>query len=182
MDSYDLRALLSQGRDLPLSSSALLGVLQHAAHRALRRERANSLETGDLANEVFLRLVEGQSLSIEDHQHLRRLVAYVTRHVLVDRARARKADKRGGNLVRVTYSERDLAEDGVDIDVLTLHALLDRLATLDPRVAEIVELRVFGGSTAHEVAQALAISRATVQSEWAFALTWLRKHLGSAHG
>lgn len=154
-------------------------LLRQAAHRALVRERAGSIETGDLAGEVYLRLATGQDLAIDDMVHLKRLVARVTRHVLVDRARRRGAARRGADPVRVTYSERGLAEAGLDLDVLTLHVLLERLGQLDSRAAEIVQMRVFGGASAREVAEALEVSRATVQSDWAFALTWLRKQLAA---
>ena len=180
MEPVDLSVLLSAAPDDARDQQVLLELLQQAAHRALARERTSSLETGDLANDVYLRLSTGQGLQVADELHLRRLVARVTRNVLVDRARQRRSDKRGGAAVRVTYTERKLADDGVDVDVLTLHDLLGRLEQLDARTAEIVQLRVFGGVTAQETASALGLSRATVQSEWAFALTWLRKQLSDS--
>ncbi len=175
MKPTEIHALLRSDR--PRDQQSLLQALRQAAHRALRRERASSLQTADLANEVYLRLVGGQALEVHDQAHLRRLLARVARHVLVDRARERRAAKRGGAAVRITYTERRLADDGLELDVLALHEALDQLGELDARVAQIVEMRVFGGCSAADLATALGVSRATVQSEWAFALTWLRKQL-----
>ncbi|MEO0602475.1 MAG: ECF-type sigma factor, partial [Myxococcota bacterium] len=153
MERVDLQALLGRTDRTPAEEEALMTLLRTAAHRALARERPGSLETGDLAGDVYLRLATGCDLTIEDALHLRRLVARVTRHVLVDRARRRGAERRGADPVRVTYSERQLADDGLDLDVLALHALLDRLGELDPRAAEIVQMRAFGGASAREVAE-----------------------------
>lgn len=174
--SDDVRALLTPSDD-PEAQRRLSALLQAVAHRALRRERSGSLETTDLANEVYLRLAEDVGREIEDLPHLRRLVARVTRNVLVDRARTRNALKRGGDRVRVTWTEADHASDDLRVDVLALHHALEKLRALDPRAAEIVELRVFGGATATEAGDAVGVSRATVQAEWSFALTWLRKAL-----
>lgn len=175
-----LGALLRSSLDDPASQRALEALLTRMAHRALRGERQHSLETSDLAHEVYLRLAADGARDFEDPGHLRRFVARVTRNVLVDRARRRKAEKRGGQQVRVTYHEAEHVSGQLQLDVLALHQALERLHAVDPRAAEVVALRAFGGATAEETAESLGISRATVQAEWAFALTWMRKALSEA--
>lgn len=179
MADSDLSALLRRSETHIEDQEVLFELLRGSAHRALAREGGSSLETTDLAHEVYLRLATGQALEVSDAAHLRRLVARVTRHVLVDRARGRRADKRGGRDVRVTYTEEGLSAGELDVDVLDLHLALERLETLDVRAAEVVVLRVFGGAPAGETASILGVSRSTVQSEWAFALTWLKKELST---
>jgi RNA polymerase sigma factor (TIGR02999 family) len=97
--------------------------------------------------------------------------------VLVDHARTRLAEKRGGALQRVTLSDVG-ASNEPDVDVLALHDALERLAALDPDQARLVELRYFGGLGIEETAEALGVSPATVKREWAVARAWLRRELG----
>jgi RNA polymerase sigma factor (TIGR02999 family) len=173
----DLHALLAASRDDAAAQQELEALLHDAARYALRREPGSSLETLDLANEVYLRLARDASRSLADRAHLRRLVSRVTRNVLVDRARRRGTHKRGGGLVQVTYTENELTSAPLQVDVMDLHAALERLRGHDARAADVVELRVFGGATAAEVGEALGLARATVQVEWSFALRWLRRTL-----
>ena len=183
MDAHDdapepaPRDLLQRAAADPAAHHALLEALHRVAHVALARERHASIETTDLAHEVLLRMAGTDEVPLHDAQNLRRFVARVTRNVLVDRARKRNAAKRGGDEVRVTYTDAAHGTVGLEVDVLALHHALDRLRALDARTADIVELRVFGGASAEEVGGMLGVSRATVQNEWAFALTWLRKAL-----
>ena len=109
--------LLSASATDPDAQRQLTDLLAAAAHRALRRERHASLETTDLANEVYLRIASDRDRGIEDAAHLRRFIARVTRNVLVDRARTRNAEKRGGGQVQVTWTEADHATDGLQVIV-----------------------------------------------------------------
>lgn len=105
------------------------------------------------------------------------------RRILVDHARARRAEKRGGGLERVTLVGDELAAEGPnEIDVLALHESLERLTAFDPRQERIVELRYFGGLTIEEVAEVLGISAATVVREWTTAKAWLRVDLSGRSG
>jgi RNA polymerase sigma factor (TIGR02999 family) len=108
------------------------------------------------------------------------VAARAMRRILVDHARRRGARKRGGGLRQVTLDEA-LQPDGRDqsLDVLLLHDALERLATLDARGAQVVELRVFGGLTAEEAAAALGVSKRTVDSDWSVARLWLARELRS---
>ena len=101
------------------------------------------------------------------------------RHILVDRARARKAAKRGGSRVRVSLRDEDVLYMNRDEDVLALDAALEKLEQLDPRQARIVELRFFGGLTGDEIGQVIGVSRITVQKDWRVIRAWLRKELES---
>jgi len=105
------------------------------------------------------------------------------RRILVDHARGRLAEKRGGGVRQLTLSNVDAARDepnDAGVDVLTLHEALERLAALDPDQARIVELRYFGGMTIEDTAEALGVSAATVKRDWAVARAWLRRELGTS--
>jgi RNA polymerase sigma factor (TIGR02999 family) len=104
------------------------------------------------------------------------------RRILVDHARSRRADKRGGVWDRVTLVEDQLADRAQEIDVLALHESLERLAAFDPRQERIVELRYFGGLTIEEVAEVVSISEATVVRDWTIAKAWLRTDLSARAG
>ncbi|MEN0065680.1 MAG: ECF-type sigma factor [Myxococcota bacterium] len=177
-----LRVLRGELAD-PEPERELHEILRREAYFALGRERpGHSLQTTSLAHEAYMRLVGSETLELVDRAHLRRLIAKVTRQVLVDHARRKRAEKRGGDPLRVSLHDRHAEDAAVDIDTLALNQALEQLEQLDPRAAKVVELRAFGDATAEEVAAVLSVSRATVQSEWRFALTWLRKQLASEAG
>jgi RNA polymerase sigma factor (TIGR02999 family) len=142
----------------------------------MRRERSShTLQPTALVNEAFLRLPSGLE-TVRDRHHFFALAAQAMRHVLVDHARRRRANKRGGHAVRVTLSAVGGAES-IDIDVLALDDSLTALAAIDERAARVVELRFFCGYTDKEVAEALGLGVATVRRDWEFARAWLRKRL-----
>lgn len=149
-----------------------------AAH--MRREPAgHSLQPTALVHETYVRLVDQRQARWVNRAHFFGAAAGVMRRILVDLARTRRADKRGGQLTRVTLVE-DVAADGpTEIDVLALHQALERMATFSPRQERIVELRYFGGLTIEETAAVLGISDATVVREWTIAKAWLRSALSS---
>jgi len=153
--------------------------LRRIARRCLRGERANrSVQATELVNEAFLRLVDVQHIDWQDRTHFLAMSARLMRRVLVDLARSRRADKRGGGAVRVTLSD---AERGgalaPDTDMIRLDDALHALAILDDRKCRVVELRFFGGLTVDESAAALQVSSKTVLRDWEFARAWLQREL-----
>jgi RNA polymerase sigma-70 factor, ECF subfamily len=173
--------------------------LRTMAQQYLRHERVDHTIQGTaLVNEAFMRLVNLQSVDWQGRKHFFALASTIMRRILVDHARARLAAKRGGDAQRISNHELEgtvVTEeelDGVPIglpgeallvsaevseDIDTLDQLLSRLEELDPRQAQIVEMRYFGGLTIEQTAQALGISDATVKREWTLARAWLRREL-----
>lgn len=153
----------------------------YASH-ALEGERAGmTLQTTDLVHEVYLRLSRLEEIRWDDDQQIMRAAVGVMRRILVDHARARKASKRTPPGVR-TGVPPDSMVDGASHpptpDLLDLDSALRRLAEIDPRKSEIVELRYFGGFQVEEVAGMLGISAPTVKRDWALARAWLFRELG----
>jgi RNA polymerase sigma factor (TIGR02999 family) len=149
-----------------------------AAH--MRREPAgHSLQATALVHETYVRLVDQRQAKWLSRAHFFGAAAGVMRRILVDLARTRRADKRGGRLTRVTLAEDVATDSPKEIDVLALHESLERMATFSPRQERIVELRYFGGLTIEETAAVLGISDATVVREWTIAKAWLRAALSS---
>jgi RNA polymerase sigma factor (TIGR02999 family) len=171
----DERAL---DRLLPMVYDQLRGV----AHRRLEGERTgHTLQTTALVHEAYARMA-GADLRWQDRAHFFALAARTMRRILVDYARARVAEKRGGSAVPVSLDALtvEIAGDGgMDADVLALHDALERLETQDPRKAKVVEAHVFGGLTYDETAEALGISAATVDRDLRLAKAWLARELGA---
>jgi RNA polymerase sigma factor (TIGR02999 family) len=156
--------------------------LHRQAARAMRRENEqHTLQATALVHEAWLRLADQQRVNWKNRAHFFGMAAQMMRRVLVDHARGRLAEKRGGGAQQVTLSDihGDAGEDNGDLDVLALHEALERLAVLDPDQARIVELRYFGGLNIEETAEATGVSPATVKREWAVARAWLRRELGA---
>jgi|SRR5215471_5460376 len=159
--------------------AAVESELRRIAAAYMRRERGDhTLQPTALVNEAYLRLINERDVQWEDRTHFFGIAARLMRQVLVDHARKRRAGKRG-MLARADRSVSKVAgpSSGPDLDVLALHDALTALAALDPRQAEIVELRYFGGLTEAEVARAKRISPATVRREVAAARFWLGRHM-----
>jgi RNA polymerase sigma-70 factor, ECF subfamily len=155
--------------------------LRKIAAAYLRRERENNtLQPTALINEAWLRLVKQDGASPQDRSHFYGVAARVMRQILVDAARTRRAAKRGaGN--KVTLDERiELSNSRGDYDFLALHEALDMLAKQNPRTAQVVELRYFGGLQLEEIADHLSISLATVKRDQALGEAWLRRALKGA--
>jgi RNA polymerase sigma-70 factor, ECF subfamily len=161
---------------------AVYGELRRQAVRAMRREASgHTLQATALVHEAYLRLVDQRRADWRSRSQFFGVASQVMRRILVDHARGRRATKRGGAARPITLGDADavaaaLPGDG-SVDVLALHEALERLATLDPDQARLVELRYFGGLTIEETAEALAVSPATVKREWAVARAWLRREL-----
>jgi RNA polymerase sigma factor (TIGR02999 family) len=152
--------------------------LRRIARRCLYGERANhSVQATELVNEAFLRLVDVQHVDWQNRTHFLAMSARLMRRVLVDHARTKGADKRGGDMVRVTLSEAADRADDIGEDVIALNDALERLETIDERKGRIVEFRFFAGLTVEETAAVLGVSPQTVARDWTFAKAWLRREL-----
>lgn len=157
--------------------------LHRMAARYLVGERSSiTLQPTALVNELCLRLLGWDPVRWQNRQHFFGVSAQMMRRVLVDIARRRRADRRGGpDAIRVPLDEVDLPASEPGDDVLAVDMALDQLAREDPRKAQVVELRFFGGLSVEETAEALGVSARTVHTEWAFARAWLYRTLTAAH-
>ena len=149
---------------------------RRAAAYLWRDRRGHTLRPTDLVHEVYLRLC-AQNAGFKNREHFFGVASRLMRRILVDHARARGAAKRGRGILRVTLDEGLAAQLPAQPDLLELDSALDELASLDERQVRLVELRFFGGLTMEEAAQALGISLATANREWAHAKAWLFRRL-----
>jgi RNA polymerase sigma factor (TIGR02999 family) len=156
--------------------------LKRIAAGYMQRERSDHpLQPTALVHEAYVRLVDQRRVQWRNRAHFFGVAAGMMRRILVDHARARRSDKRGGGLERVTLTGEDVAVPGPQqFDLLDLHHALERLAAFDPRQERIVELRYFGGLTIDEVAEVTELSAATVAREWTIAKAWLRAELSGS--
>ena len=155
--------------------------LRRLAGRYVRGERAgHTLQATALVNEAYLRLIDAKNVTWRDRAHFLAVGARVMRHILVDHARARQYQKRGGQAVRVTLDEALVVASEPDRDFVALDDALTALAAVDVRKSQVVEMRFFGGLTLDETAEALNISRDTVKRDWKMAKLWLLRELRSA--
>jgi RNA polymerase sigma factor (TIGR02999 family) len=154
--------------------------LRAIAHRRLAaRGPGGTLSTTALVHEAYLKLVDQSRAGWQDLAHFRALASLAMRHVLVDRARERSALKRGGARRQITLDDEVMAlEDQAEM-LLQLNDALERLATVDPRLAQVVDCRFFGGLTEQETAEALGLTTRTVQRDWVKARVLLRRLLES---
>lgn len=166
----------------PAASDALFAAtypdLRRLARARLRpRPRHTSLDTGSLVHESYLRFAGAGQLNFQDRVHFMRWAGRVMRSVIVDFARRRQADRRGGKACRITLSTGLAAAGSGEEEILRVHQALDRLAARDARIADVVEMRYFGGMTETEIAQALGLTERTVRRDWEKARLLLREML-----
>jgi RNA polymerase sigma factor (TIGR02999 family) len=155
------------------------GELRGMAEARLRRERSgHTLQPTALVNEVYLRLDPDRD-SWQNRRHFFGAASHAMRRILVDYARHRMADKRGAGIERVTLTDLDIAAPEVDLDLVALDEALGELGRDEPRLAEVVTMRVFAGMSIEETAQAMEISPATVKRDWLFARAWLSERIGT---
>jgi RNA polymerase sigma factor (TIGR02999 family) len=157
--------------------------LRRVARCHLRRERpGHSLQPTALVHEVFLRLVDVDRMTLKNRTHFFALSARLMRQILVDHARRQRAGKRGGSASVISLHEAAGAAAPAlasGVDVLALDEALDTLSSLDDRQCRVVELRFFAGLNIPETADALGVSTATVEREWAMAKAWLHQRLST---
>ena len=152
--------------------------LKRIARNFMRRQRVgHTLQTTALVNEAFVRLVDSDKVNWQDRSHFFAMSAQLMRRVLVDAARRKNSEKRGGERVQVTLADDMKATERDQVDVVAIDEALRRLAELNPRHGQIVELRYFGGLTEEEIAETLNISARTVRRDWNVARAWLFREL-----
>ena len=155
--------------------------LRRLAAAYLRRERpGQTLQPTALVHEAYLRLLKDRPDRWQNRAHFCAIAAHSMRQILIERARARDAQKRGGGGAKVTLDEGMMAGAPRPIDFLALDNALERLAALDAEQARIVELRFFGGLSVEETAEALGSSPATIKRRWTLARAWLARELEGA--
>ena len=158
--------------------------LRRAARRYIRNERpGNTLQATALVHEAFLRLVDVQTIDWKDRAHFFAVASQIMRRILVDSARARLSEKRGGQLQGEEHSnapDLDKVPDlssGRDGELVAIHDALDDLARIDARKARVIELRFFGGLSVEEAAAVLSVSPQTIMRDWKLAKAWLTREL-----
>jgi RNA polymerase sigma factor (TIGR02999 family) len=183
MTGQDVTRLLAAARDgerraLEQLYAVVYGELRGMAEARLRRERSgHTLQPTALVNEVYLRLDPAKD-SWANRRHFFGAASQAMRRILVDHARRRLADKRGAGLERVTLSDLDVeSPQAAGVDIVALDDALKDLHRDEPRLAEVVTLRVFAGMSIEQTADALELSPATVKRDWTFARAWLAERM-----
>ena len=152
--------------------------LRRQASRYLRRERVgHTLQTTALIHEAYLKLIDQHDVNWQNRAHFFAIAAQAMRRILVDYAKTRNREKRGGIGEKVTLDDGMVVSGEKSVDLVALDECLSRLARFDERQARIVELRYFGGLTIEETAEALHVSPATVKSDWRSAKAWLYQEI-----
>lgn len=152
--------------------------LRALAARIMSRERpGHTLQPTALVNEAYLRLLGAGELNVAGRTHFVNLAAQAMRRILVEHARGRLTEKRGGGWVPVTLYDIGAADLPDQATILDLDNALRKLTEVDPRAARVVELRVFAGLTMEEIASAVGVTRRTVQTDWRIAFMWLRREM-----
>lgn len=181
--SGDITQLLLQWRGgdeaaLELLVPLVYDELRRLAHQCMRRERVgHTLQTTALVNEAYLRLVDSSRVEWHDRAHFFAVAAQLMRRVMVDEARKRHHQKRGGDFTRIALDEALTTVHQREVDLLALDEALDRLAQFAPRKCRVVELRFFGGLSINETGAALGVSADIVKREWRTAKLWLLHEL-----
>jgi len=176
-----LRELSEGDSDAPAKLMPLVYTeLRKLAGGYLQNERADhTLQATALVHEAYIRLVDWRNVSWQNRAHFFALAAQVMRRILVDHAREKKAEKRGGNMTKLSLDEAVGFPQQREVDLIALDDALKDLALLDATQSKIVELRFFGGLTIEETAEALSVSPATIKREWTLAKAWLYKQVGN---
>jgi len=149
--------------------------LHRLAHSHIRKERpGHTLQTSALLNEAFMRLVDQREARWQSRGHFFSIAAQMMRRILVDYARLRRSEKRGGDARQVSFNEELMISRQLSENVIEVHEALDELATIDERKSKVVELKFFGGLSIEEIAEVLKVSPGTVMRDWTLAKAWLR--------
>ena len=184
MTSDDFNSILSQigagEKASPKLMETLYSELRAMANRLMNRERgSHTLQPTALVHEAFLRLVDAEKVGDKGHLHFLDAAAVTMRRVLIDHARASKAERRGGGEIRKRVTLAGVLDDAPsdDVDIAALDEALQQLAAFNERHAKIVELRFFGGMSGEQIAAHLDISRSTVVRELTFSRAWLKRQM-----
>lgn len=152
--------------------------LKRLASAYMRRQKpGHSLQTVDLVNEAYMRLVDSSRVNWQDRNHFYAIAAQIMRRLLVDSARKRNSQKRGGDRARITLDDNLEAAIEPGTDLVALDEAMKQLAELNPRHSRIVELRYFGGLTEEETAEVLGVSSRTIRRDWTIARAFLYREL-----
>ena len=173
---------LGQGNQLALDQLMPLvyDELRRMAHRYMRSQPSgHTLQTTELIHEAYLKLASGGDKGWQNRAHFYGVAALAMRQILVDYARSRQSQKRGGAAGKITLDEGTLASFERADEVVALNGALEKLTVLDERKGRVVELKYFGGLTHEEIAAVLKVSPDTVKLDWRFARTWLLRELSS---
>lgn len=160
----------------------LMPLVYNELHRLARRYMAaeqsgHTLQTTALVHEVYLRLVDAQNVDWQNRAHFYAICARLMRRILIDFARTRNYQKRGGNFAHVQLEEATTVSAVVGSELLAVDEALKQLAAVDTRKSDVVEMRFFGGLTVEEIAAALQVSSETVLRDWKLAKAWLLREL-----
>ncbi|MFN0206688.1 MAG: ECF-type sigma factor [Planctomycetota bacterium] len=164
------------------AADELLRILYHelrslAAHFLTNEKRGATLQTTALVHEAYLKLIPNSASGFEDKQHFMRTAARAMRQVLVDRARSRLRDKRGGGAIAEPLETSMIQIENANVDMLELDEVLTKLESVDAELSRIVELRFFVGFTMEETANVLNVSVPTIERRWRVAKMWLRAQM-----
>jgi RNA polymerase sigma-70 factor (ECF subfamily) len=152
--------------------------LHRLAHHYMRGEYPDhTLQTTALINETFIRLVDQNRVQWQNRAHFYGIAAQLMRRVLLNYARDKKRDKRGGGAYKVSLSEVDFVSEEKSVELIALDDALQKLSAIDERKSRVVELRYFGGLTVQEVAEVLRVSPITVARDWDMAKAWLAREI-----
>jgi RNA polymerase sigma factor (TIGR02999 family) len=155
--------------------------LRALAARYLHRERkSHTLQPTALVHEAYLKLVGQTHVDWQGRAHFLAIAAQIMRQILVDHARRHRAAKRGGDRHRITLDDNLLIESHRNVDLLALEDALAKITKLDPRQAQMIELRFFGGLSIAEVAKVMGMSQRSVEREWTMVRAWLRRELSGS--
>jgi len=155
--------------------------LRRLAHHFMKGQLPNhTLQTTALVNEAYLRLADQTNPNWQSRAHFFAVAARAMHQILVSYARSNRAQKRGGGAARIELDEAAILSPEQSQEIIDLHEALERLETLDPRKAQVVDLKFFGGLNYDEIAEVLKIARVTVRRDWEFAKLWLYTELHSA--
>ena len=181
--SHDVTRLLARWKDGDEAAlQQLVPIVHEELRRLARRQMAgerpgHTLQPTALVNEAYLRLVNLKQMQWQDRAHFFAMGARLMRRILVDFARSRGYQKRGGGAKQVSFTQALEVAEGQPTDVVALNDALEALAAVDERTSRVVELRYFGGLSVEETAEVLKVSRETVKRDWKFAKMWLLRHL-----
>lgn len=154
--------------------------LHRLAHHYMSREHpGHTLQTSALVNEAYLRLIDQKNVHWQNRAHFFGIAAQLMRQILVDYARKRRSQKRGGGALKVSFDEAIIVSKERLTEVIALDDALKSLAEIDPRKSQMVELRFFGGLSIEETAEVLKVSPATVMRDWTLAKAWLKRAVTS---
>lgn len=185
MDQYNITLLLNDLKDndekvIDKIYPLIYEHLRNEAHLQLRRERVgHTLQTTELVNEAYLKLVGQQNSTYQNRSHFLAIAALAMRRILISYARKKKADKRGGNEPAVTFTDGMAPYDARITEMVDLDDALQILARMDERHAKIVQYRFFGGMNYKEIAEVIGGTEHSVRYDWRVARAWLKRELGS---